>query len=125
MMSEATDAVISALRAAVAKQQANAAQAAIMAKEAERAAAEAEWRLMVVTDHQPDPDQTVSQRVRAFLEKYPEKKFSPRELMVATRSGEDSVRRALVSFGKLTTEAGYIRHGHAEYAFDPRHRKPS
>lgn len=120
MTTKATDAVLSSLRAAVAKKKADAAQAVIASKEAQLAAAEAEWKLMAVTEHDPDLDQTVSQRVRAFLEKYPRRKFSPMELMAATRSAEDSVRRVLIGFDKPTAAKGvYIRHGHAEYAFDP------
>lgn len=76
---------------------------------------ELEWRIAAITDHRYDPQQTVAQRIRAFLSKHAGKTFTPKELMEAIGGGEDAVRRALTH---LVVERVLVRTAHAMYEID-------
>jgi len=105
------------------------------AHELEAELAELRWRVSAIKEHEPDPRQTVSERIQVFLRKHAGKTFSPRELMEAIDAGEESVRKALVQLTRprrvcgasdapavaatLTTDTMIVRTDYATYQFDP------
>jgi len=73
-------------------------------------------KLIVVSEHATDTSTSVADRIRALLHANPTMAFSPKELMEATHSGEESVRKALTV---LVEQGHLLRASRASYQIDP------